>query len=77
MSNRHALLVAQRDTRDAPDGVTSLALPTLLPEAMAHWLSTAVRELDRHTPVDGICQRCSHVWPCLTCQQSEFALGSL
>ena len=45
-------------------------------ELVVRLLAMAARELDRHTPADGLCQACGSVWPCATCRQADLALAS-
>lgn len=45
--------------------------------ALSRWCGTAVRELPRHTPVDGLCSQCGARWPSATCALAELALGAL
>jgi DNA invertase Pin-like site-specific DNA recombinase len=56
---------------------TSQRAEDRLPPAMVRWCATAVRELARHRPVDGLCRVCGAAWPCPTCGRAELALGSL
>jgi hypothetical protein len=49
----------------------------LFPPEIVAMLTTAARELARHTGREGRCVHCGHAWPCGTCVQADLALGSL
>jgi hypothetical protein len=66
----------ERETRPQANGYGPAAVDAMR-QAMTRWRDTAVRELARHTPVEGLCRVCGAARPCPICERAELALGSL